>query len=98
KASGFEVVASRGLNFQDAREAAKMTPEEIEEIAAKQDSAEANGIFLSCANVRAVEATAAVARRLGKPVMTSNAAVMWDLLELIGHPAAGAMIASGLPR
>jgi maleate isomerase len=98
KASGLEVVASRGLNFNDAREAAKMTPEEIGEIAAKQDVPEANGIFLSCANVRAVEATAAVARRLGKPVMTSNAAVMWDLLDMIGHPAAHAMIASALPE
>jgi maleate isomerase len=37
KASGLEVVVSRGLNFQDAREAAKMTPEEIGEIAAKQE-------------------------------------------------------------
>jgi len=88
RAEGFDVVASRGLNFTDARLAAKLTPQEIFDIAKDMDSAEADGLFLACANVRAWEATAALEQRLGKRVITSNQAVTWDLLDMIGHPAA----------
>jgi maleate isomerase len=85
RASGFDVVASQGLNFTDARLAARMTPEEICDIAVRFDHPEADGLFLACANVRAMEATEELQRRLGKPVVTSNQAVLWDLLQMIGH-------------
>lgn len=88
RAAGFDVVASQGLNFTDARLAAKMTPEEICDIAVKFDHPDAEGLFLACANVRAMEATEALQQRLGKPVVTSNQAVLWDLLQMIGHPDA----------
>lgn len=88
RAEGFDVVASQGLNFTDARVAAKMTPEEICDVAMKFDHPDAEGLFLACANVRAMEATEALQQRLGKPVVTSNQAVLWDLLDLIKHPAA----------
>jgi maleate isomerase len=84
-AEGFELIASRGLNFTDARVAAKLLPRDICDIAAHLDQPEAEGIFLACANVRAMEATAELQQRLGKPVVTSNQAVLWDLLDTIGH-------------
>jgi maleate isomerase len=93
RAEGFELAASRGLNFTDARLAARLTPQEICEIAAPLDQADADGLFLACANVRAMEATDALQRRLGKPVVTSNQAVIWDLLEMIGHPQARRLVA-----
>ncbi len=93
RAEGFDVVASQGLNFTDARVAAKMTPDEIVEIALKHDHPDAEGIFLACANVRAMEATDELQRRLGKPVVTSNQAVLWDLLDMIEHPDAGKFVA-----
>ena len=88
RAEGFDVVASQGLNFTDARLAAKMSPEEICDVAMKFDHPDAEGLFLACANVRAMEATEALQHRLGKPVVTSNQAVLWDLLDLIKHPDA----------
>lgn len=88
RASGFDVVVSQGLNFTDARVAAKMTPEEIFDIAVSVDHPSADGIFLACANVRAMEATEKLQQRLGKPVVTSNQAVLWDLLDMINHPDA----------
>lgn len=84
EAAGFVVVKSVGLNFTDAREAARMEPQRIVEIATSH--AEAGGIdavLLSCANVRAFEAVEALERTLGLPVVTSNQAVLWDLLQLI---------------
>jgi maleate isomerase len=85
RAEGFELVASRGLNFTDARLAARLTPQEIRDIAAAFDQPEAQGLFLACANIRAMEATEELQQRLGKPVVTSNQAVLWDLLDMIGH-------------
>ena len=92
RAEGFDVVASHGLNFTDARLAANMTPEEIVEIALKLDRPDADGLFLACANVRALEACPEIERRLGKPVICSNQAVIWDLLDMIGHPEAAAAL------
>jgi len=93
RGSGLELVASRGLNFTDARLAAKLSPAEICEIALGFDHPEAEGLFLSCANVRAMEAARELQRRIGKPVVTSNQAVLWDLLDLIGHPHAQRLVA-----
>ena len=40
-----------------------------------------------------MEATDALQQRLGKPVVTSNQAVLWDLLDMIGHPDAQKFVA-----
>lgn len=96
RAQGFELVASRGLDFTDARLAAKLTPAEICDIAARLDQPDADGLFLACANVRAMEAARDLQQRLRKPVVTSNQAVIWELLEMIGHPQAGALVARAL--
>jgi maleate isomerase len=93
RAEGFEIVESRGLNFTDARLAARMTPAEICEIAVGVDRPDADGLFLACANIRAMEATPAVQQRLGKPVVTSNQAVIWQLLEMIGHAESARLVA-----
>jgi maleate isomerase len=93
RAEGFELAASCGLNFTDARQAARLTPREICDIAARLDRPDADGMFLACANVRAMEATEELRQRLGKPVVTSNQAVLWDLLDMLGHPDAGRFVA-----
>jgi maleate isomerase len=93
RASGFDVVASSGLNFTDARLAARLSPDEIADTAARLDRPEADGLFLACANVRAMEATAGLQRRLGKPVVTSNQAIIWDVLDMLGHSDAARFVA-----
>ena len=93
RAEGFDIVASSGLNFTDARLAAQLSPREISDIAARLDQPEAEGLFLACANVRAMEATDELQQRLGKPVVTSNQAVLWDLLDMIGHTDARKFLA-----
>ena len=93
RAEGFEIVETCGLNFTDARLAAKLLPQEICEIAVRADRPAAEALFLACANVRAMEATAQLQQRLGKPVVTSNQAVIWDLLDMIGHAHAQQFVA-----
>jgi maleate isomerase len=82
--AGLRIVRSVGLGFTDARAAAQMTPEDVAEIALKHDTPEADALLLSCANVRAFEAVAALEARLGKPVITSNQAALWAALRLAG--------------
>lgn len=85
EAEDFVVVKSVGLNFTDAREAARMDPQRIVEIAlGHAQGCEVDAVLLSCANVRAFEAVHMLEQRLGQPVVTSNQAVLWDLLKLVG--------------
>jgi maleate isomerase len=98
--SGFGIVTSRGLGFTDARVAAQMSPEEIVETAVPLDSADADAVFLACANVRATEAVEALEARIGKPVVASNQAVLWQLLRMLGRDdrvaGAGSLFGKGL--
>jgi len=93
---GFEVVATVGMGHSDAHVVAQMTPEEICDFTASVDRPEADGIFLSCANSRAMEAIAPLERKLGKPVISSNQAVIWELLQMVQsetpHEAAGSLL------
>jgi maleate cis-trans isomerase len=62
---------------------AELTPEAILAMAERADSDAAEAVVLSCTDLRALEAVAAIERRLGKPVVTSNQAMMvWALQEL----------------
>lgn len=81
---GFKVVKSVGLGFKDARGAAEMPPARIVDIAKANDCDGADGILLSCANVRALEAVEAIEDSVGKPVVTSNQAMLWATARLAG--------------
>jgi maleate isomerase len=95
RASGFEIALTVGMGHIDAKVAALMSPDQVAEFALRIDRADADGIFLSCANTRAMEAVQGLEQRLGKPVISSNQAVMWDLLRLISCrapvPAGGSL-------
>jgi maleate isomerase len=80
---GVTVLKSVGLNFTDAREAALMDPAKIVEIAKSHAQPGMEGILLSCANVRAFEAAEQLEDALGVPVVTSNQAVLWEVLRLL---------------
>lgn len=82
--SGFELVRSVGLGFKDARKAALMSPEEIADLAVQNDNDDAGAMLLSCANVRAMEAVEILEDRIGKPVVTTNQAMLWAVLRLAG--------------
>lgn len=83
QASGFEVIKSVGLNFVDAKEAALMAPEKLASLAMQHAVAGMDAILLSCANVRAFETVALLEKQLDVPVVTSNQAVLWDMLHML---------------
>jgi maleate isomerase len=45
---------------------------------------EADAYFLSCANISVFPVIAETEATLGRPVVTSNQAVLWDALRLLG--------------
>ncbi len=84
EAAGLEVMRSVGLNFVDAREAARMDPQTLAGHALAHADPGMDALLLSCANVRAFEAVEPLEQRLGVPVITSNQAVLWDALQQVG--------------
>lgn len=43
---------------------------------------EADGIFISCTDFRSIEILQALENDIGKPVVSSNQALMWKMLQL----------------
>ncbi|TQI65349.1 maleate isomerase [Bosea sp. AK1] len=101
-AGGVDVVAMAGFGMANPALCPDVDPEVIVERAAAIDNDRADAVFLSCANLRALEAVAPLEARLGKPVITSNQAVLWALLRLCSSTAVpkdgGRLFMSSLER
>lgn len=67
-------------------EMAALSPEDVMALAEKADGPEAEAIVLSCTDLRAAEAVLAIEHKLGKPVVTSNQAMMHAALKRLGIP------------
>ncbi|EAY30238.1 maleate cis-trans isomerase family protein [Microscilla marina] len=78
---GFEVVNhfSVGESYS-SREMREVTPDTIYKFGLQADHPEAEALVISCTDFRALEALTALERDLGKPVITSNQAMMYAIL------------------
>ena len=65
-------------------EVAALTPEDVMVLAREADCEQAEAVVLSCTDMRAAEAAPAIEASLGKPVVTSNRAMMHAALKRIG--------------
>jgi maleate isomerase len=79
-ASGISVVRDVALGLPTL-EYVKVTPQQWTKLAEDNDTDEADGVFLSCANTTQIESVADVERSLGKPVVNSNQAVLWGCVR-----------------
>ena len=64
-----------------------MAPEAVFDLGRRADSAEAEVLVLSCTDMRSVEALERLEIALGKPVITSNQAMIFAALPHLGLPA-----------
>lgn len=88
RAAGLEVAASASMGFADAFEIAAIPVEELAEfVAAHTDGAAFDTLFLSCGNLRMLEARAVLSERFGVSVVASNLAALDDALELVAQSA-----------
>lgn len=81
---GFEVLALEGLGIETDADMARVAPEYLVEFVKSVDRPDAEAIFLSCGALRALDIVEPLERELGKPVIASNPAMMWDCLRLAG--------------
>ena len=92
---GFEVTTTDGLGIDiagsdlDRRSHGAQLPEHAYRQLAAMDLSDADGVFLSCTNYHVTDAIEYVEADLGKPVVTSNQATLWDALRTLGVDYSG---------
>lgn len=94
--SGFQVVASRGMELGEDHAIGAVTTEAVYRFVRETDRAESDGVFISCTNLRTVRAIEALERDLGKPVVSAIQASCWDCLRIAGvrqaRPGSGKLL------
>ena len=90
---GIAVVSDAHLGLETNGEMARLSAEDLLAWADGARSAASDAIFLSCTALRSAGLIAALERRTGRPVVTSNQAMIWHLLRsnaiAATHPAFG---------
>ncbi|QGA55405.1 maleate cis-trans isomerase [Sulfolobus sp. E5-1-F] len=79
----FEVVRNAGMGIRENIRIGQVTPEEVYNFAInvlKDIKEDYEGIFISCTNLRTFEILDRIERKLGKPVISSNSATLWEVL------------------
>lgn len=69
----------------------ELTPDEVFDLALQADHRQAQAIVLSCTDMRSVEAIDHIEAHLGKPVVTSNQAMMFGLHQALNLPRHAAL-------
>lgn len=85
ESNALRVTSMRGLGLSGAA-IGYVTPEEVIQLARDVDSPDAEAIFLSCTDLRAIEVLDTLEKELGKPVLSSNQVTLWSILKTLGEP------------
>jgi len=78
---GFNVVSMKGLEIIDDADVNNLPPYAAYSLAKEVNVPEADGIFISCTSIRTFEVIDLLEKDLGKPIISSNQATMWDSLR-----------------
>ncbi|WP_410217085.1 ectoine utilization protein EutA [Paracoccus sp. (in: a-proteobacteria)] len=87
--NGIEVLRRSSMGDADDRDMALLPAPEIVAMAEASDDPRAQALFMSCTALPALSLIEALEARLNKPVITSNQALFWAMLDRAGLPAAG---------
>ena len=84
--SKFKVAAIRGMGLKKSIDMGKVLPDKTYALAKEVagSAPEADGILISCGNLRSFEAIEALEKDTGLPVVTSNQAGLWQALRMVG--------------
>jgi maleate isomerase len=83
--AGFDIVNIEGLGIIDNVKSGLVSPEYWARFSRQVDRPEADAIFISCTQVRAIEMVDRLEQELGKPVVPANVAALWILLKKTGY-------------
>ena len=82
---GIEVLTIAGMDIVDAFSIGKVTPQETYEFARRVWQDDADGMFISCTNLRTIDVLARLEAELDVPVISSNLTTCWGCLRALGH-------------
>jgi maleate cis-trans isomerase len=84
--SGFAIAGIRGMGLKRSIDMGKVMPDETERFVRDVANAapDADGILISCGNLRTFEAIEPLEKDFGLPVVTSNQAGLWQALRMAG--------------
>ncbi len=85
---GITVINAASFLIESDLDMARLPPDSIFEAALATCADDAQGLFISCTALRAVEVIDRIDRDLGKPVVSSIQAEFWHSIRLAGHSAA----------
>ncbi len=80
------IVAHAGLPTEDPVEQGSISAERWLELARGLRDSACDGLFISCAGIQIAPVLARIEQEFGKPVITSNQALVWHCLRLLGLP------------
>ena len=85
--AGYDVVHDLGLGLAGGGdEYLRITPREWTDLTVENQRPDADGYFLSCTATSMIDAIDDIERRLDKPVVNSNQAVLWAALRRLEIP------------
>lgn len=89
--NGFQVMRLESLRQKDVWEHARNAPFLLYQLGKKAFVPEADGVFISCTQLRAVDIVEQLEKDIGKPVVTAVQASLWLALKTLGFksPANG---------
>lgn len=82
---GYEVVSQVGLGLLEGTSMAAVSPSKWVELASKHRDETADAYFLSCTAINVTSVIETLEGVLGAPVVTSNQAMLWHCLRLLGR-------------
>lgn len=80
-ANGLDIISSTCLGMQDDRDMARLSHASIIETAVAAMDPTADALFISCTALRGAECVSRIEDKIGKPVITSNQAMIWSTLQ-----------------
>lgn len=81
---GVSALTRVALGLAGDRAICALLPEDTYAVAKSADHVDAQAVFISCGSMRIRPVLADIERELGKPVLTSTMAVMWNALRAVG--------------
>ncbi len=96
EAMGFDVVCMKGLNLGTDREIGQLSLEQVERLALSVAHTRSDAIFLSCTNMPTLPLLDDLTRAVGRPVVSSNSATIWDARRRLGLSPRDMAVAGGL--
>lgn len=82
---GYDLLNIAGFGFENDIEMTSISPETLYQGALQICDPNADLLFISCTALRSSLAIERIERALGKPVVTSNQALTWHVMQMLGH-------------